>query len=163
NPDGTKIALSTEAQGLCVIDVKSGERDGITFGTVSPVLSVSWHPEDQALAVGSHTPTPVMWGLGASAGVPAIGDAARCQTIGWDREGKQLFMSAEGGAVAIYDTANPEKPQIFKPEIFSSSGASLAKDGKLAIAVNEKIVTIWDTAKNEKLRRLETGSYFLNA
>lgn len=162
NPDGTKVALRTDAHGLSIFDVKSGERDDVTLGTVSPVLSVCWHPKDQALAVGSIAPTPVIWGLGENSRVRPIGNAGPCHSLGWDREGKQLFMSSEGGAVAIHDPANPEKRQTFKPDLFSSSGASLAADGKLAMAVNQKSVTIWDTVKNEKLKVLETGAYFLS-
>jgi WD40 repeat protein len=162
NPDGTKIALRTEADGLCIIDVKSGERDAVIFGTVGPVLSLSWHPKDQALAVGSTTPAPVIWSIGKNAGVQAIGNAGPCTCIGWDREGKQLFVSAEGNVVALHDVANPEKVRTFKAEFFSPSGASLATDGKLAISDSQKTMAIWDTVKNEKLKALDTGSYLLN-
>lgn len=159
NPEGTKIALGNEGR-VVVLDAKTGERDPIVFGTVSPVLSVAWHPQDEALAVGSEAPAPVVWGVKAD-GVKTVGAAGPCRVLGWDRAGKQLYMGTEGGNVALYDVASPEKPRTFKPDGFTPSGASLAGDGKLAIAVDQKTITLWDTVKNERLKSLDTGDYFL--
>ncbi len=159
NPEGTKVALGNEGQ-VILVDLKTGERGPLHFGTVSPVLSVAWHPKDEALAVGGESPAPVLWDL-KGGGVKTAGDAGPCRDIGWDREGKRIYAAAEGGAVGLYDPAGAEKPRTFKPDGFTPSGASLSGDGRLAIAVDQKAITLWDTAKGERLKPIETGAYGL--
>jgi len=163
SPDATKFALRTQGEGLSIFDVKSGEREKITFGSVSTPLSVSWHPKDRALVIGCVQTSPLLFQLGAEHKVQTIGNAGPCHAIGWDKEGKQIYMSGEESNVALYDVARPEKPRTFVSEQFSSTGASMSSDGRLAIASNDSFIGLWDTVKNERIRRLDVGGSFLKS
>lgn len=155
SPDGTRIACSSYAWKIHLLDVATGKETKTIRGHQGGVLDLAYHPDGTQLASASTDKTVRTWN--AMTGKPlqtVTGHDVPVTQVLFSLDGKQLFSGDRGGTLKIWDAISGEETHTFKANDTQIRDLALNPEGKLLASVsNDNSAKLWElvTGKNTRI------------
>jgi RNA polymerase sigma factor (sigma-70 family) len=179
-PDGKTIATAHADRTVRLWDVTTGKelaklgepaaRPATAFGVLVDVNAAGARPADVAFSPDGKTVAASLGGphvrqfdvaAGKEIALPEAGHRAAVTAVRIAPDGKTALTAAPGDGVSAWDLATGKRLNLLK--LPDALAVALSADGKRAAGIAGKTVTLWDVARNEKLKQFDVGQLGLTA
>lgn len=177
-PDGNRLLAGTSTGSIVVVDVITGEKLYAISPDAGSVRDLAWAPNGEyfaaAVGTGGLSGRVILFDEATGGQIKALPLESEVTAIDFNANGTQLAYASQNGTLGLWEVLkegeNPATTTLVEPrEIdadlmesfptgwdFMIDDLQFATDGTLAVAGNDGVVTLWDTASYQVLRRLDT-------
>ena len=138
-------------------DLATGkERQRLSHDSI--VRAVSFSPDGNTLATGSHDTTVRVWDLATGKELQRLSHGSYVRAVSFSPDGKTLASGSGNQTVRVWDLATGKERQRLSHDSIVNA-VSFSPDGKtLASGSWDKTVRVWDLATGTELQRLSHDS-----
>ena len=153
SPDGKRLASAGRTQNIAVWDTASGTRLVTLHGHRGSIFKLAWSPDGTRLASAGPDKTVKIWDPSTEP-KPLQMEHANALGMQWCPDGSRL-ASVGGGRLTIWNASTGQALASLKAQ---GAGLAWSPDGKyLAAQTGARIITIWDTTRQQAVFSFNTG------
>jgi WD40 repeat protein len=151
-PDGSALALSTDAHGVMVVDSTSGKLLSQQTGFASSVMQASWSPDGSRLVSTSDMAYSLRrWKVGTDDAVRLFDQrVSNPWHVIWMKDGKRIVSGHVLGTVCFWTTATNKCDGFIQAHRTAIFSMALSAD-ETRLATGGGVIRIWDTANGSLL------------
>jgi WD40 repeat protein/tRNA A-37 threonylcarbamoyl transferase component Bud32 len=159
SPDGKRILSSGWEPTVRLWDVASGQEVRTFAGHGGTVGAAAYSPDGRWALSGGNDATLKLWQIEPSEEIRAfVGHTKRISSVTFSSDGRTALSSSSDGVVRIWDVATGL--EIQKLTYAGVNYAVLSPDGKSALTVYYKDVSLWSVETGKLIRRFTAPGRF---
>ena len=152
SPDGTMLAITTDVQGVIVLNVKSGKEVSHQMNFASSVQNVAWSPDGSRLAATNDLAYGIRrWKVSDDDSVRLYDQRnGGAMAIAWSPDGQRIASGHVQGTVCLWSVATNLCDGFIQAHRSAVFSLAWSPDGE-KLATGAGVVRIWDTQTGKLL------------
>ena len=148
SPDGSKLAMVTEAHHIRLIDLQNGEQLGHQQSHTRSIMRLAFSPDSRHLATGSHDRSIRTWNVSPKGELEEqhhmTGPSGFVDALAYSPDGRVLASAGGDHVVRIWDTETGRQRAVLNGHKAAIYDVAFSADGQtLLSASGDSDVRIW--------------------
>jgi WD40 repeat protein len=148
SPDGTRIVIAAESQGLHILDANSGRTLLSLHGHSDKVYDAAFSPDGSRIVSSSRDHSVRLWDAQSGEQIRCLGmHGNRVYNVAFSADGRHVVSGSLDNTVRVFDTENKEPPLLLRGHVDPIHRAGFSTDGDTVVsASSDKTVRIWNVS-----------------